>query len=118
MILYETAQRISLRIPEEDLDASDELYSSEALALMPLASDYPADERYPADWDGDRQSYPFFAFDDDDDEDLDDDDGFDDLDDDDFDDEFDGDEFDDDEFDGDEFDEEYEDDVEYDDFDE
>ncbi|MDR2484859.1 MAG: hypothetical protein LBD55_05650 [Treponema sp.] len=96
MILYETinTRRIPSRISQEELGSSDELYSSEALALMSLASYCPLDERDdPSEWGFDRLPYPFFAsgeVDDDNEEGIDEDDDFDDLDDDDdFDDDFD-----------------------------
>jgi hypothetical protein len=108
MTLYETihTQRIS----------AEDFCSSEPLALMPMASYCPSGETQSlAEREVDQPPYPFFAFDDEDEDDLDDEDDFDDLDD--FDDE--GYEDDDDFEDDDSFeDDDYEDDIEYDDYDE
>jgi hypothetical protein len=102
MVLYETmdAGRIS----------TDELGLSNKLAMIPLTGEQH-----------DKVSYPFFIFDDDDEDedDLDEEDDFDDLDDG-FDDDFEDDDFDDedDDFEDEDDDFDYEEDVDYDDFDE
>jgi hypothetical protein len=108
MVLYET-----MNIERFSADGS---CSSDMLALMPLVSESDALECK-----DDGFSYPFFLFDDDDEDDgIDEEDNFDDMEDD-FDDDFDDEDFDDeddDDYEDEDDDYDYEEDVDYDDFDE